>query len=51
MVSATLALQEQMDSKRKANGNTIALEDVDDRAVKRRKMPVSCALFFNLCGV
>lgn len=39
-----------MDSKRKANGNAIALEDVDDRAVKRRKMPVSFALFFDLCG-
>jgi hypothetical protein len=40
-----------MDSKRKANGNTVALEDVDDRAVKRRKMPVSFTIFFSLCGV
>ena len=35
-----------MDSKRKANGNTAAVEDLDDRAVKRRKLPVSITMFF-----
>jgi hypothetical protein len=30
-----------MESKRKANGHAAAVEDLDDRAAKRRKMPVS----------
>jgi hypothetical protein len=38
-----------MESKRKANGHAAAVEDLDDRAVKRRKMPVSiCSCYLLL---
>jgi hypothetical protein len=35
-----------MDSKRKANGNITLAEDLDDRAAKRRKLPVSCSVLY-----
>jgi hypothetical protein len=39
---------DRMDSKRKANGNLTSAEDVDDRAVKRRKLPVSHSVLYIL---
>jgi hypothetical protein len=39
----------RMESKRKANGHAAAAEDLDDRAAKRRKIPVSlCSCYLLL---